>query len=404
MSDEYEDSIRCAVFSKVKKVNHLINEITIGPHSLSNLSVTRSPNTSSPKISLQPHNERKEVSSSPGLPTRHILKLLDLERQENVQSALNERLNRFEQFNRAQAEQSKQSWLRTQQMFIEDMERQEMYIIEANQQYDLKQSTQHAKMAQLTQNAMQRMKERQEILKEKERQTQILAEHINKIRTNQQKFSSEFQQILSLLKGCADNAELKASKELDFNLLRTLPAEIETVLEKCKGDNVATINDKDVQTSDEVVLKIIDFKNKFKAAVDSINNKRQEIAKAAEESRKQEQHAKTVQPTTPQAVFTTPVVTSNAVVEQNTDQISSDPDIAVGCDKLRQYVNFNDLQTYTELISFQEQYRKNFSHLENDQSLKTFRFDCKKAINIPVNALSGVNSEHITDKYRKLFR
>nr|CAI5867818.1 unnamed protein product [Callosobruchus analis] len=30
------------------------------------------------------------------------------------------------------------------------------------------------------------------------------------------------------------------------------------------------------------------------------------------------------------------------------------------------------------------------------------RFDCKKAVNIPVNSLSGVNSEHILDKYNKL--
>lgn len=34
---------------------------------------------------------------------------------------------------------------------------------------------------------------------------------------------------------------------------------------------------------------------------------------------------------------------------------------------------------------------------------KKFRFDCQKAINIPVNAISGINQQHLKDKYERLY-
>ena len=34
--------------------------------------------------------------------------------------------------------------------------------------------------------------------------------------------------------------------------------------------------------------------------------------------------------------------------------------------------------------------------------MKKFRFECQKAINIPVNAISGINQQHLTDKYERL--
>ncbi|XP_049539794.1 mRNA export factor Gle1 [Anopheles darlingi] len=60
------------------------------------------------------------------------------------------------------------------------------------------------------------------------------------------------------------------------------------------------------------------------------------------------------------------------------------------------------LQFYMEVKSFYEQHQTAVKQLMDDPSMKTYRFNCQKAINIPVNAISGVNREHFIDKYNKL--
>ncbi|CAG9764980.1 unnamed protein product [Ceutorhynchus assimilis] len=371
-----EEKMKRAVLKKFRKV---INDITVGPNSFEKLEISKQspPQKSSPKVAQNnlkssPHTER-------GIPSRQFLKFLDLERQWEVGSALNERMNRFKQFSVDLEQQQQKSWQETQQSFIADMERQEMYILEANQQYDLKQSSQHAKLAQLTQNAVQRMSQRQELLKEKERQRQILSEKIEKIKTNQQKFSNEFQQILAFLKTCSDSAELKTCKDLDITLLKTLPAEIEGVLEKCRADNISSITDKDVQKSDEVVSKIIDFKQKFRAAIEYINKKKEEAEIVIENKQTAEAN-----PVSSEQRPTLSLLSNNEKI----------PDKCIAT---------NDFHAYIDLINFHEEYKKSFSEIENDPALKNFQFQCKKAIRMPVNSLSATTSEHIIDKYSKLY-
>lgn len=58
---------------------------------------------------------------------------------------------------------------------------------------------------------------------------------------------------------------------------------------------------------------------------------------------------------------------------------------------------------WIELMNFGTNYEKAIEPLINDGNCKKYRFDCQRAINIPVNAISGVNSEHLVDKYNKLF-
>lgn len=41
--------------------------------------------------------------------------------------------------------------------------------------------------------------------------------------------------------------------------------------------------------------------------------------------------------------------------------------------------------------------------MQSDDSMKKYRSDCQKNINIPVNAISAVSRQHIQDKYDKLF-
>lgn len=57
--------------------------------------------------------------------------------------------------------------------------------------------------------------------------------------------------------------------------------------------------------------------------------------------------------------------------------------------------NKNLLKRYSNLIQFLEDYKSKFHQLVNDPRMKQFRFHCKKAVNLPLNAISAVNSHHI---------
>uniref|UniRef100_A0A182JJF9 mRNA export factor GLE1 n=1 Tax=Anopheles atroparvus TaxID=41427 RepID=A0A182JJF9_ANOAO len=69
---------------------------------------------------------------------------------------------------------------------------------------------------------------------------------------------------------------------------------------------------------------------------------------------------------------------------------------------LRSKVSPECQQFYNEIKSYYEQNQTAVKQLMDDPSMKTYRFNCQKAINVPVNAISAVNREHFIDKYRRL--
>ena len=57
---------------------------------------------------------------------------------------------------------------------------------------------------------------------------------------------------------------------------------------------------------------------------------------------------------------------------------------------------------YQEHLGLKRQFTELFASLEEDRTMKQFRFDCKKAINTPVNAITARSSADVRDKYEKL--
>lgn len=70
--------------------------------------------------------------------------------------------------------------------------------------------------------------------------------------------------------------------------------------------------------------------------------------------------------------------------------------------KIEQCISPMNLRKYVEIKQFLEQYLQTCKVLEDNPELKQFRFDCKKAVNLPVNAITAVSSDHLKDKYNKL--
>ncbi|XP_046834195.1 mRNA export factor GLE1 [Vespa crabro] len=66
------------------------------------------------------------------------------------------------------------------------------------------------------------------------------------------------------------------------------------------------------------------------------------------------------------------------------------------------YVDKESLQIYIHSQEILENYAKNYNEFSRSPSTKKFRFECQKAINIPVNAISVINEQHLKDKYERL--
>lgn len=66
------------------------------------------------------------------------------------------------------------------------------------------------------------------------------------------------------------------------------------------------------------------------------------------------------------------------------------------------FISKENLHMYAELQQYLDNYENSFKNVFDDPKFKKFKFACQKAVNTPLNAISGVNSHHLTDKYIKL--
>ncbi|XP_067626574.1 mRNA export factor Gle1 isoform X2 [Eurosta solidaginis] len=61
------------------------------------------------------------------------------------------------------------------------------------------------------------------------------------------------------------------------------------------------------------------------------------------------------------------------------------------------------LKFYQEIYSFYQEKVDGVKPLQSDENMKKYRFACQKAINIPLNAISAVNPQHLQDKFERIF-
>jgi len=66
------------------------------------------------------------------------------------------------------------------------------------------------------------------------------------------------------------------------------------------------------------------------------------------------------------------------------------------------YVHKDDFLLYKNLQSELEKHQAVYANIIKDASFKQFRFDCAKAVNVPINAISPQSGQHLQDKLDKL--
>ncbi|XP_068619168.1 mRNA export factor Gle1 [Battus philenor] len=160
--------------------------------------------------------------------------------------------------------------------------------------------------------------------------------------------------------------------------VKTVLENINIIMEFCK---TGAITDKEVKQAEIYSLNIENIHKKIMEDLSELQ-KQEVLRKQKEEENK--------------ALMEKKIKEEQASVDigkQITKQVNKSTPIFYSC---KNYAYYEELKDY--LTAYENYYKP----LLEDTNLKKFRFDCQKAVNTPVNALSSVSGTHIRDKYDKL--
>ncbi|EFA06063.1 mRNA export factor Gle1 [Tribolium castaneum] len=364
------ENLKISAFSKYSKLTGDINNVTIGPNSTILHDANEEEQKTPEPQKRQNLIEDKSPRSPP--PLNQVLHVIETQRREKLQETIDDHYNKFEKFSKSRKEEKENQWYFKQQEFIQSMHDTEQMILQMLNQSDANKSKQNENLIKHYQDMAQRkMQYEQQLEKTKEKQ-RILNEHIEKIKKCQLEFRSVYQEIITIIKTCPSSDELKKSLGDSFKLLKILPESLDEVVAKCRNYNV---DEEQFLRAVSIVNQVKNLKHEIEETVSRINHKKvEEPDKAA-----------------PLAQSTPVKVDPKTPVEKN-DSIRTITDC----------VSVTNLKKYAEIKQFLSNHSQLYKDLLAEEQLKQFRFDCKKAINIPVNALSAVNSDHLRDKYVKL--
>ncbi|GJQ80834.1 hypothetical protein Trydic_g9420 [Trypoxylus dichotomus] len=376
---EQYQNLRLSAFDKLKQVNSSIHNITLGPNSnykedIEEISIQ---NVKLQQKKLEPKST--VYYTRPQLPDlRVLLKMKELERLEKVQEAIADRQKFFTEQQKIHNHQMRSRWEQKQKELLLQIERQEMQIFQAEEEQNKNFLIQNEQRQRYYQELEERRKKRDLELQAKEQMRRNL-DYMNKIMKNQQEISVLYQDILNLLKTTVIDESIKKSIGEVSQKLKVLSLDMDEIAKKSK----MSVSPAEVQKSTDLVGQMVVLKDEVQKI---INEHKQNEMKLKEE---QIRRMKEATPSTSTAPST------SKPLEPAQVEISSPA-------KLDKFISKASFSWYSELQEFLKNYEKSYANLLANESLKQFKFDCKKAVNIPVNAISAVNTQHLLDKYMKL--
>ncbi|KAL6426770.1 hypothetical protein ACFW04_009244 [Cataglyphis niger] len=257
-------------------------------------------------------------------------------------------------------------------------------------------------------------------MKEKEELTKIVMVHRGQ-------FTAKYCDIVMLSKNCKDPHAVDVILMANSARIKDLIQQIESLDEKIKsGELIST----DVNVIENLVHHIDNILTTFRMEIEKID------AQCEAELARKAQAANEIQPVVESENIPSDAVSSqypgeSNAIENNDSKIqnssiimnqeaavasvntpvtpsvpkpaetdSADSECKEG--DLFKYVDKESLQIYIKNQQFLNLYKKTCKDFLQSTATKKFRFECQKAINIPVNAISGVSEQHLRDKYDRL--
>lgn len=406
MGTETEDiidgfqALKISALSKSKLINDNVKDITIGPNRtliLEDSFISAPDGTSTPvKKTISPKNsldEMKNRSPQNEGTLKKFIADLEKERQEKVQEVMLARRNAFDEFSRREESGMREQWLQQQQRMVETIQQQEELILDALEQYDKNALNQHEQLVQYYQDLAVKQEQNAKELEEREKRNAQINAIIESIKKDQTEFRLTYQDIGVLLKTHATEEALKGYVPEISNHLSVLTKKMAQIVTCCKSGQI-TENEQKKASESLACLKSL------KEQIQKIIAYSQEAAKKLEQQQKeielQKTHQEIKMPENTTAVPSTSENSASAVPSTTESGVQTAPSV------IQKYCSRSNLKRLSELQEFLINFKQTYKQFADDTSLKQYKFDLKKAVNIPVNAISAVNAKHLLDKYERL--
>ncbi|XP_011647918.1 nucleoporin GLE1 isoform X2 [Pogonomyrmex barbatus] len=428
--------LKVSALQKASRISAItkIDRVTIGPQSamyeddsdkMDNIENEKnSCNIKSPQKAVTSPKSNM-VSSTNGIlfSIKKILLEKELQRKEEVMKEMKRRIQHMNDNGRVIQEQmansrslmARERERRTEEKLAEFLAEQERIAEQDEIKRRHEQQLQMQRVQEQKEKLEREVEEYRRRMKEKE-------ELLKSVLFHRSQFMAKYHDLETLSKSCKDPETFSMVIATHTARIRDLILQIEAIDKKIvNGELVAT----DVNIIETVVCHFDDILNVFRSETEKINTQYEaELVRKA-------QAANEVQPveepnSVPISNIIPPQQSDESNVEKKGDQnsdITTNQETAVTLvntppvsdpkpeeevkDSTRkndsfEYVDKESLQIYVRSQQFLQFYRETCKEFLQSPSTKKFRFECQKAINIPVNAISGVSEQHLRDKYDRL--
>ncbi|XP_076244477.1 gle1 RNA export mediator [Calliopsis andreniformis] len=411
-TNDITSDFTCLKVSALKKASLIsgeIDRITIGPDSIVNENecqesenIENEQNSCNVEVQQKPYNSHhNKVSTQSGI-TFSVKKILiesEYQRKEEVRKEIERHLQHMQENGKA----IKEHMAISRSRMAKERERKS----KENYAYILAEE----KIAE--QEEIRRRHERQKEVEEYRKRMKEKGELMKKIINLRNTFGLKYHDIITLSESCKDKHSITIVLTSYATQLGELHHQANVIDEKLKIGEVTSM---DLSVMEKMIQEIDEVLCMLKSEIERINIQYETNLASIENIKQSETIVNTLQtqetndiPTTHEEL-NTPEQTSTHDI-QNSEDIYNDEvqqrEEVVSLDEqheshLYEYVDKESLQIYVHSQRFLENYMKTYDEFLQSPHTKKFRFECQKAINIPVNAISGINEQHLRDKYERL--
>ena len=422
--------LKVSALKKASRISGEVDRITIGPDSMVNENECNetsenieneqnSCNTSVPNKSIQSQNNKTSMQSGITFSVKKILLESEYQRKEEVQKEIERHWQHMKENGKA----IKEHMAISRSHMAKERERKS----KENYAYIL------AEERIAEQEEIRRRHEQQKEVEEYRRKMKEKEELTKKIMNLRNICGMKYRDIAALSETCKDKNSATVALSSYVPKLEEVHHQIELIDEKIKVGEVTLV---DLNTIEKMITQVDEILLTFKLEIERINvqyevnlTKLQNTTQSYVQPQDlQKQVSESTQPVC--EIITSEQINSNNVQTNEGKYVEKEKENTqvqnISCpnppettqnvvsteeslttteqeeSQLYEYVDKESLQLYVNSQKFLENYVKMLDEFSQSANTKKFRFECKKAINIPVNAISGISEQHLRDKYESL--
>nr|XP_012147579.1 PREDICTED: nucleoporin GLE1 [Megachile rotundata] len=411
--------LKVSALKKASRISGEVDRITIGPDSIvdKNESHEKSENIEneqnscnviSPTKSVQPTNNKTSTPSGITFSVKKILIESEYQRKEEVRKEIERHWQHMKENGKA----IKENMAISRSHMAKERERKSKenyaYILEKERIAEQEEIRRRHEQQKEIEECRRRMKEKEELTK--------------KIANLKNVCVMKSHDIEVLFKTCKDKNSATIVLSSYVPKLEEIHHQLELIDEKTKIGEVTVT---DLNAVEKMIYQVDEILLTFKSEIERINiqyetnltkleNTVQAQTQPNDLQKQESGDTQTVCETVVPEQISTNIAQTNEEEKQNivipnspevTPTVSTEESVPTPeqeKSELYEYVDKDSLQIYVNSQKFLDNYVKNYEEFLQSPNTKKFRFECKKAINIPVNAISGINEQHLRDKYESL--